>query len=229
MLWHKGWLETRFRLLFTVALTGLILTFLNSGRTTPQAIVAIVQFSVPVFVVMISSMLVGAGVTTQPSFTATKGIHGSTLFTLSLPVSRLRLLGVRAGIGWLEGVGVIGVFCCAFWFLSPALRGMVTPADMFKYAATLVAFASAIYFLSVLLATFLDDQWRVWGTMMSSLALWWISTHIPFPAFADIFRSMGRGSPLITHTVPWHTIGFSIGLAIILFLAALKVVKGREY
>jgi hypothetical protein len=48
-------------------------------------------------------------VTTQPSLVASKGIHGSTLFTLSLPVSRLRLMSVRAAIGWLEGAGVIGV------------------------------------------------------------------------------------------------------------------------
>jgi hypothetical protein len=229
MLWHKGWLETRFRLLFTVALMGLILTFQHSARTTPQGIVGIVIFSNPVLVVMVSAMLAGAGVATQPSFTVTKGIHGSTLFTLSLPVSRARLLGVRAGIGWLEGAGVIGVFCCALWFLSPALRGMVTPADMFKYAATLVACASAIYSLSVLLGTFLDDQWRVWGTAIASTALWWLSTHIPVPAFADIFRGMGRRSPLIAHTMPWNAIGFSVGLAAILFLAALKIVKAREY
>ena len=106
---------------------------------------------------------------------------------------------------------------------------MVTPAEMFKYAATLVACASAIYFLSVLLATFLDDQWRVWGTMIASAALWWLSAHIPLPAFADIFRGMGKGSPLIAHTVPWNAIGFSVGLAAILFLAALKIVRARQY
>jgi len=64
-------------------------------------------------------------VATQPSFVASKGIHGSTLFTLSLPVTRLRLLSVRAAIGWLEGSGVIAVLCCALWFRSPALRAMV--------------------------------------------------------------------------------------------------------
>jgi hypothetical protein len=38
-----------------------------------------------------------------------RDLHGSTLFTLSLPASRLRLMSVRAAIGWLEGAGVIGV------------------------------------------------------------------------------------------------------------------------
>jgi hypothetical protein len=39
---------------------------------------------------------------------------------------------------------------------------------MFKYAETLVACTSALYFLFVLFAIFLDDQWRVWGTMLAS-------------------------------------------------------------
>jgi hypothetical protein len=40
---------------------------------------------------------------------------------------------------------------------------------------------------------------------------------------------MGRGSPLITHTMPWNAILFSVLLAAVLFFAALKVVRAREY
>ncbi len=109
------------------------------------------------------------------------------------------------------------------------LRTMVTPAEVLKYAATLIACASVIYFLSVLLATFLDDQWRVWTTMISCAALWWVSMHAPLPAFTNIFRAIGPGSPLLARTMPWNTIAFSLGLAAILFFAALKVVRAREY
>ncbi|HTZ60859.1 MAG TPA: hypothetical protein VMB49_22270 [Acidobacteriaceae bacterium] len=229
MLWHKAWLETRFRLLFTLFFMCLILTFQHGAATTPPGVHGIVRFSNPILVVMACSMLAGAGIATQPTLAVSKGTHGSTLFTLSLPVSRLRLLGVRAGIGWLEGAGVLGMYCCAFWFLSPTLRGIVTPADMFRYAVTLAGCASAIYCLSVLLATLLDDQWRVWGTMIGSGVYWWVSTHIPFPAFANIFRGMGEDSPLIAHTMPWNVIAFSAGLGIILFFTALKIAKAREY
>jgi hypothetical protein len=229
MLWHKGWLETRFRLFFTIVLMGFILVLQFSRGTTPQGIRAIVQFSYPVFMVMICAMLAGAGIVTQPTLAVSKGIHGSTLFTLSLPVSRFRLLGVRAAIGWLEGAGLMAAFCCVFWFLSPTLRGMETSADLFKYMVTLVACTSAIYFLSVLLGTFLDDQWRVWGTMIACSVYWWLCAHTGLPAFADIFRGMGKDSPLIAHTMPWNTIGFSLVVAVGLFFAALKIVKAREY
>ena len=235
MLWHKGWMETRFRLLFTLGFTTVILVLQYSVRTAaplPGAknpALGLVMLSNPTLVLMVCSMLGGAGIVTQPSLQASKGLHGSTLFTLTLPVSRLRLLAVRAGIGWLEGAGVIGALCCGMWLVSPAFRAMATPVEMLEYAGTLIACASALYCLSVLLATFLDDQWRAWGTMIASAALWWLSSHTPLPASADIFRAMAKGSPLIAHTMPWTAMAFSLGLAAILFFAALKVVQTREY
>jgi len=235
MLWHKGWLETRFRLLFVLGFTTLILGLQYSVRTaaTPphgkNPALGLILFSNPTLVLMVCAILGGAGIATQPSLQATKGLHGSTLFTLSMPVSRLRLLAVRASIGWLEAVGVIAALCSGMWLVSPAFRAIGTPVEMLEYAGTLIACASALYCLSVLLATFLDDQWRAWGTMIVCAALWWLSTHTPFPASADIFRAMRDGSPLIAHTLPWPAIIFSLGSAAILFFAALKIAQAREY
>jgi hypothetical protein len=235
MLWHKGWLETRFRLLFSLGFTTIILVLQYSARTAApppggkSAAFGLVMFGSPTLVLMVCALLGGAGIVTQPSLQATKGLHGSTLFTLSLPVSRLRLLAVRASIGWFEAAGVIGALCCGMWLVSPALRAMATPVEMLQYAGTLIACASALYYFSVLLATFLDDQWRAWGSMIASAALWWLSTHTPLPAYANIFRAMREGSPPLAHTMPWTAMAFSLGLAAILFFAALKVVQTREY
>jgi hypothetical protein len=235
MLWRKGWLETGFRLLFILGYTTLILFLQYSARNAAPpphaktAVFTLVMFSNPILVLVICAMLAGAGIVTQPALQATKGLHGSTLFTLSLPVSRLRLLAVRASIGWLEGVGVIGVFCWGMWLVSPVFRVSVTSVEMVEYAGTLISCGSALYFLSVLLATFLDDQWRAWGTMLASAALWLLSPRIPLPISVDIFRAMRDGSPLIAHTVPWTAIAFSLALAAVLFSAALKVAQTREY
>jgi len=235
MLWYKGWLETRFRLLFTLCFTTLILVFQYSVRNAApppggkNAAFGLVMVSSPTLVLMVCAMLGGAGIVTQPALQATKGLHGSTLFTLSLPVSRLRLLAVRASIGWFEAAGVIGVLCCGMWLVSPAFRATATPVEMLEYAGTLIACASAFYCLYVLLATFLDDQWRVWGTMIAYGTLWWLSSHTPLPSSTNIFRAMRDGSPLLAHTMQWTAMAFSLGLAAILFFAALKVVQTREY
>ena len=181
------------------------------------------------FAAVVALMLAGAGIATQPALQATKGLHGSMYFTLSLPVSRFRLLAVRASIGWFATLGAITVRCCAIWILFPALRAIATPAEMFEYAVALGACASGLYFMSVLLATFLDDLWRVWGSMLVTVALLWLSDNTPLPASANIFRAMGEGSPLIAHSMPWTAMAFSLELAAILFFAALKVVQTREY
>jgi hypothetical protein len=236
MLWYKGWLETRLRILFVVGFMVFFLTMQHSAAGSAltasaarRLVTTFVTTTNPTLVMMACGILAGAGIATQPSFTMTKGLHGSTLFTLSLPVSRLRLLAVRASLGWMETAVVIGSFCCAWWFLSPPVRTMATGQEMFEYGYTVLACASMVYFLSVLLATFLDDQWRVWGTMLGCGALAWLSYRVSLPASMDIFRAMGKGSPLLAHAVPWSAMAFAVGLAAVLFFAALKIVQTREY
>ena len=92
-----------------------------------------------------------------------------------------------------------------------------------RICGAIIACASTLYFLSVMLATLLDDQWRTWGTMIGSAALWWLSTHTPLPASMDIFRAMGEGSPVVAHTMPWLAMAFSLVLAAICFSQRSKL------
>jgi hypothetical protein len=229
MLWHKGWLETRYRLFFLLGFVSLFMTLQHKAGATSQGVIGMLLFAVPVLVVMTCAALAGAGVATQSSFGRSKGLHGSTQFTLSMPVSRARLMLVRAAVGWLEGACVIVLLCCALWFAAPALRGMVGPEAMLQYAITLIACSSGIYSLSVLLGTFLDDQWRTWGTILAAGAAAWISAHASLPGYLDIFAGMGKGSPLMARTMPWSAIVSSMLLATITLFAALRVLRAREY
>jgi hypothetical protein len=115
------------------------------------------------------------------------------------------------------------------WLVVPVIRGSVTAVEMFEYAVTVIVCSSALYSSSVLLATFLDDQWRIWASLLTFGGLSLLSDSLPLPASVDIIRAMEEGSPLVAHTMPWSTMAFSAGLAAILFFAALKVVQIREY
>ncbi|MGA7237011.1 MAG: hypothetical protein WBY44_15095 [Bryobacteraceae bacterium] len=173
--------------------------------------------------------LAGAGINT-PTFQATRGLHGSTLFTLSLPVSRLRLLTVRAGMGWLEMAGAILAWCYGCWLILPVVRGSVSAVDMLKYVVALIVCVSSLYFLSVLLGAFLDDQWRMFVTFMASGALWMLCSFVRLPASMNVVRAvLGESSPLVAHTMPWMAMLFSFALAVVFSLAVLKVVQLREY
>jgi hypothetical protein len=227
MLWYKGWLETRFRLVFV--LTIVALTFIIPSYAGNKVDVRSVLFTAGTSVWLLCVFLAGAGSVTQQSLQAAKGLNGSTLFTLTLPVSRLRLLAVRAGLGWLEMAAGVGWICCLLWFLFPAIRGRTTPQEMVEYAAVLVVCGSAFYCITVLLATLLDDLWRVWGSFLCYGAIWWLAYKIPAPASVNVFLAMGDRSPVLAHTMPWTAMAFSLGLAAILLFAALKAVQTREY
>jgi hypothetical protein len=227
MLWYKGWLETRFRLVFVLVVVALM--FIAQSYGGNKVDVRVVIFTAGTSVWLICVFLGAAGIVTQQSLQAAKGLHGSTLFTLTLPVSRFRLLAVRAGLGWLEMVGGIGWICCLLWFLFPVIRRSAAPREMLEYAAVLIVCGSAFYCIPVLLATILDDLWRVWGSFICYGAIWWLAYRIPAPASANIFFAMGDGSPVLAHTMPWTAMAFALGLAAVLFFAALKVVQIREY
>jgi hypothetical protein len=234
MLWYKGWLETRWKLLFLLAFyTASLIIGANTpppaspGTHVPPQVMGLTGFS-SIALVLACVMLAGAGIATQPSFVVTRGLHGSTLFTLSLPVTRLRLLTLRASLGWLEMVGVIGCLC-GMWLTFPVMRAVVTPLEMFRFAVTLIACGSVIYFVSVLFGTFLEEVFRIWGSMLAAGALWLLFNKTPVPASLNIFRAMAEGSPLIARSMPWAAMAFSAGLGAILFLVALKVARTREY
>jgi hypothetical protein len=229
MLWYKGWLETRIRLAIVLGFTSFFLIFqythAGTGKHPASALVPFLS----IIAIWVCAFLAGAGIATQPAFQATKGIHGSMLFTLSMPVSRLRLLAVRASIGWMETMAVIGLACFAIWLATPALRASVTPTEMVEYAATLFVCSLAIYLLSVFLATFLDEQWRILGTLLAFFALVWASSRNVVPPYFDLVRAMREGSPLISHTIPWAALSASVGIGAIFFVAALKIAQFREY
>lgn len=232
MLWYKGWLETRIRLVFILAFTGFQLTVQHwskhTGPVSPgsPAMMSFLMLAT-INVVLVGAIFGGAGIATQPSFAAQRGIHGSTLFTVSLPVSRLRLLLVRAALGWFEASAAIAVFCAGLWFVLPWLRAAMTGFEMVEFLAALLACGSVFYCVAVLLGSFLDDQWRVWGTMLVAVAFGFASTRLHLPSFADIFRGMGQ--PLTAHVMPWSAMAFSLALAAGLLAATARIVRTREY
>ena len=236
MLWYKGWLETRFRVLALLGCVllsmGIAARSINSAPPSPQAMERRLNSSLlplAFYLSIIPVILAGAGIKTQAPLQTRKGIHGSMYFTLSLPVTRVRLLLTRAGLGMLEAFGSIAVLCCVAWIIFPILRSHVTRSDLFAYWVTTSICASAFYCLSVLLATFLDDLWQIWGSMIVIGLLFWLSNAAPVPPSLNIFRAMGEASPLFTHTIPWVQMGIALGVGAVLFGIAAWVVQTHEY
>lgn len=229
MLWYKGWLETRFKILLALAF-GLFFIYMGhnahpASAGTLQLFIGILAF----YWAIMPFLLSGAGIRTQAPFRGTKGLHGSIYFTLSMPVSRVRLVSVRAALGMIETTAVIGCLCCAVWIAVPALRTNLTRFEMLNYWVTVSLCASGFYSLSVLLAIFFEEPWSIWTGMIIVVALRLLLSRIPALSGVDPFQAMGKLSPLFAHTFPWASMGISIAAGAILFFAALKVAQTQEY
>lgn len=173
--------------------------------------------------------LAGAGIRTQSPFRVKAGLHGSTSFTLSLPVSRLRLLTVRAVFGLLETAGIVTFMIVCAWTLFPLVRGASTFVDLLKLVTAALACISCFYFLSVTAATVLEETWQVYGSYLVTGLAWLASRSLGLSPSTNVFRFMTDASPLVTHRLPWPAMTISALASALLFLAALRIVQRQEY
>src|SRR5215475_2365195 len=173
MLWTKSWLETRWRFVFGLGFGVFLLINVAADNRAPDQQIprASHETVLAFFWAFIAIMLGGAGINTQAAFRATKGLHGSMYFTLALPVSRFRLLATRAATGVLELTAVIMLICAGLWATVPQLRAQMTLPGILVYGFALAVSTASFYSVSVLLATFLDGQWQIWGSLIFIMGL----------------------------------------------------------
>ena len=233
MLWMKGWYETRIRLLVVAGATVLICAIASSDSTSANAGVSAQGLDATTLIgasVLAAAMLAGAGIKTQAGgFRPSKGLHGSMYYTLTLPVSRVHLLSVRASIGLIETALIHTLVCGAALLARPALRLTIPPADLLKHNIGAFFCVGAVYFLGVFFATFLDDYYQMMASVFSLLLLIVILNRMPLPASFNRLLLLSQASPLITHTMPWVGITALVALSATLFLFSMWIVKRREY
>src|ERR1017187_9106791 len=163
MLWYKAWIETRWRFALMVGLV--LLTWLTplwlpsigirlpSGVPESRLWMGVHLGSVLLYIYT-AIFLAGSGINSQTTYGATSGFHGSMLFTLSLPVSRRRLLFVRAGLGALQTSALVAIMAGFSLFQRP---GATSALQSLAYITRAIVCNMAVYALSVLLACLLDE------------------------------------------------------------------------
>ena len=234
-LWLKGWLETRSRLLFAALWSaGFLVLFAQvppRGPVPEDSWLRLLLSVMALVWVFIPCWLAGTGVKTQSGFgaSATKGLHGSTHFTLSLPVSRATLFGARTAVGFAELIVLVAILFGLAWVAYPAMGQRATVADALMHLTVVLAACSAIYGLAVLVATFVDDVLIMPVSTVVIVLLWTWQFVGKMPRALDLFSPLVAGSPLVTHTVPWVTLILSPALGAICLALALKVVERTEY
>ena len=230
MLWLRAWLETRWRLAYLFGIVLLILVTAESGGGLGSREHAKnLMFMQLIISILAAVNLAGTGITTQSSFRPGRGLQESTYFTLSLPVSRFRLLAVRAALGLLETIGLNAFTIVSAWSLFAMIRGDSTLVDVFRLILTSAVCTACFYFVSVTVSTFLDETWQMYGSLFVIGLAWWGVSQSALPPLANVFAFTTDASPLITHQLPWPAMLLSLSVSMLLFLLALKVVHTREF
>jgi hypothetical protein len=218
----KAWLETRWRLL---AGFGYSIFFLAGNHRNPTVHGMVIGLGT--LLTIAAMMLAGTGVKSQSPAGFPEGLAGSTQFTISLPVSRLRLLTVRSAVGLLESAALAVLLGCMTWSLFPAIRSAATLADFARLNLIALLFMTAPYCAVIFFTTFVDEPLSgVYAGWTVMLLLWGLHHIAPG---VDVIRAWGQESPLITHRLPWPQMATSAGLALLFFWAAVRVVRTREY
>jgi hypothetical protein len=229
MIWYRAFLETRGRFCLALAmLTFMALVFSPRDATKiANSFLDSAAANTPLLWGMFAIMMAGAGINTQTSFSRRHGVHGSIFYTLSLPVSRRKLLLTRAAVGYAASFLLAIAACLIFWIASPGLRTLVTLDDLLTYATSLFVGTSVFYSFSVLLAIFLDEVWQFYASAALCMAALMIR---PFAGTDwDIFRLVGAKSIPAIDGIWWPGFLGCLLLSGFVLLAAVRLVERREY
>lgn len=236
MLWYKAWLETRSRFLTCLAvLTVFCAVFVHyaQGFLRPEwkadfyRLLFIAQEYV-VAVWILSVVLLGMGGLVREK------AAGTSSLTLSLPVSRARLLGVRIAVGVLEAI-TLGVVPWVTIFLVCSAGGMPVLLRQVGFYVLLLVGGGLVYFaMAVLISSLVEGEYTApavtFGLVFLATTLLdaWLRRLNPWRLVTGDFY-IDRNTYLLSGHFPWLDTLASLSVAALMLLVSVKVIQRQEF
>jgi len=252
MLWHKAWVDTRWRFLLGLALLlvfacGSSLAFprvrdflgslqLPAVAGTDEEAAAAFRGSLEVirtfrgyawsqwFSQSFPVLLTLMAALLGSGSPLVKGGSGA-LFSLALPVSRGRWIGTRAGTAVAELFVLALAPSVTFAALAPVVGEQFAVTEALAYGLSAFAGGSLFLGLAVFLSTLFNDVWRpLLLTCVGALAIGLIVPHD-----YGLFRAMGGESYFFEGVFAWPALLVSAAGAAALIYAAAANVARRDF
>lgn len=236
MLWYKGWLETRSRFLTClIVLTVFCAVSIHyaQGFLRPEwsrdfcRLLSIAQQYVVIMWIM-SVVLLGMGGLVREKATGTSSL------TLSLPVSRAHLLGVRIAIGVLEAI-MLGIVPWATIFLVSSAAGMPVQLRQVGFYVLLLVGGGLVYFaMAVLVSSLVEGEYTApavaFGLVFLATILFdvWLRDFNLWRLVTGDFY-IDPNTYLLPRLFPWKGTVASLTVAALMFIASVKVLQEREF
>ena len=255
MLWYKSWLETRWRFLIgvgllTISACGTVLYYPEVMKLMPMAgsidvsgeIGRRIQEGVELarsyrgyiwsqwFSQSLTQMGTLFAILLGSGSLVSQGSGSAMLFTLSLPASRNRLLGVRTATGLAEWFVIALIPSLAIPFLSPAVGERYSVVSALVHAACVFVAGAVFFSLAVLLSAMLGDLLRpllIACTVAVLLALGEVvlgglSRVGPFAVMSAESYFRGNGPP-------WLGLTLSAGASLAMLYVAAVVLARKDF
>jgi len=254
MLWYKAWLDTRWRFLIGLGLlaisaAGIVFAYPRVvallplvpasdtggelGRRIREAALLSREFRGYIWWQWfhqtapqewtIASVLLGTG------GLVAQGSSGA-LFTLSMPVSRTRLLAVRAATGLAELFLVALAAVVLLPLLAPAVGERYAFADAIVHGLCMFAAGAVFFNLAFLLSTSFDDGWRpLLITLAAAVVLATCEQVFRGLEPYSVFTVMSGDLYFRTGHLPWLGIAASAGVSAALFSISTVNLARRDF
>jgi ABC-type transport system involved in multi-copper enzyme maturation permease subunit len=242
---RKSWLETRDRFLGSsviLALLGLFTTtrasatiagweHFHAGERMPYALYVWLSLSHGYlqFIWIICAIILGLGGLLREQSLGTAGV------TLALPLSRERLVIIRAMVGAIE-VAILafipGVIVAA---LSPLTGHSYPFTQALLFASLIVGGGLVFYALAFVASHLLSSEYAAPSIALALTAAYYVLSKLPHMGRISVFelmtgaRYMNSATFLLDSDYPAAPIGLSIGAAAALIVAAYALVRRRDF
>jgi ABC-2 type transport system permease protein len=212
---------------FPLAVRKECMQFIWEWRTEFYRLLSIAQEYV-VFVWILSVVLLGVGGLVREKATGTSSL------TLSLPVSRARLLGVRIGVGVLEAI-TLGVPPWATIFLVSCVGGMPVLLGQVAFYAHLLVGGGLVYFaMAVLVSSLVEGEYTAPAVAFGLVFLATILFDTRFRRF-NLWRLVtgdyyvDKKTFLLSGHFPWLGTLASLSVGALMLLVSVRVIQSREF
>ena len=257
MLWHKAWLETRWRfisalLILTVLAGGNVYDYLATQRLLPRlnattdspvaeasGLAGAIREAIDLqkdfrgfiwfqaFRQTLTQMGVFFAVLLGCGGLLSESSRGSALFTLSLPVTRKQLLGARAGTGLAQLLAVAMVPPLVIPILAPSIGQQFTIIDALAHGVCLFFVGAVFFSLASFLSTLFGDIWRPLLIALGIACV--IAVAQIFVPQLGIYRVMSGESYFRTGSLPWAGFLTSAVLAMALLYGAAETLERQDF
>ncbi|HEX6164589.1 MAG TPA: ABC transporter permease subunit [Vicinamibacterales bacterium] len=257
MLWHKAWLETRWRFVSAIVILTLlagssVYEYLALQRLMPQlaeraeaaienagVLGAAIQEAVEVqktfrgfiwyrtFADNLTSLGVFFAILLGCGGLLSESSKGSALFTLSLPVTRRELLTARAATGLVQLFAISMIPPLVIPLLAPSVGQQFSILDALVHGLCLFFVAAVFFSLASFLSTLFTDIWR---PLLIAIGIACAIAIVSFvaPQLA-IFSVMSGESYFKTGTLPWTGLLISAVIATALLYSAAETLERRDF